>query len=130
MGITFLFYGSLVLFLRFGGNFSTNPLWPFIRVGCKWTLFSWMIYGGVVIGKRLSSTIIHELKSKIKNLETELFNSKEEQNLLKAELVKIQEKHVKEIQEQRSNEAALRTKLQRFERTPLEANRLALKDFL
>jgi hypothetical protein len=82
MMVTALFYGSLILFLKLKGNFSTNPLWPFIRMGCKWSLFAWIFYGGIAYGKKLSLGLIEATRTKFNNLESDLKEQGEIMNFL------------------------------------------------
>lgn len=82
------------------------------------------------MGRKLSSPIIIGLKTVIKNFEDELLETKQAHSTFKAELLELQAKHANELNDQQLVEAGLRAKLQKLERTPAEANRQVLRDFL
>jgi hypothetical protein len=130
MIVTAFFYSSLVLFVRLNGNFSKNPLWPFIRFGCKWSLFAWIFYAGLIYGKKLSSKLIVSLQLKFENLELDLKKSRNKNDLLRDEIKEVQKNLDQEIERTRTIESTLHEKLKKYERTASEANRDALKNFV
>jgi hypothetical protein len=130
MIVTAIFYGSLVLFLRLNGNFSTNSLWPFIKFGCKWSLFAWIFYVGVIYGKKLSSELIEKSKMELKNLKDDLQNFKVQIDSLETEKIELQKNLNQQIERTTIIEAAFHEKIKKYKRTAAEANRDALKNFV
>ena len=123
-------YGGLVLFLKLKGNFAINPIWPFIRFGCKWSLFGWMFYGGVAYGKHLIKKGNEPIREKIKSLEDELHQSTAQNKNLEQKLKSETARLKNELQKQRQIESNLIEKVKRYERSGEDANRIALKNFL
>lgn len=123
-------YGCLVLFLKLKGNFSTNWTWPLIRTGCKWSLFSWMVYGGFVYGKLLANKAIRPLEENLKNVEEKLRKAKLESEALQNHLKETKAALLKEQQESRRLENHLLETVKKYERTAEDVTRLALKNFL
>lgn len=128
--VTTVFYGALVLFLRLKGNFSTSLLWPFIRIGCKWSLFAWFFYGGVYYGRKLSLRLIESLNSNLKSQGVEMKNAQAQNGLLQMEIEKLKRELNKQIERTETVENYFTAKLERLERTAEEANSEALKNFV
>ncbi len=130
MIVTVFFYGSLVLFLKLKGNFPTNPLWPFIRLGCKWSLFSWMFYGGVIYGKKLVNKPIKPLEENLQFAQTSLKKTQMEREVLQEYLQKSEQSRQREKKEFEQIEKNLLEKVKQYERTAEDVTGRALKNFL
>lgn len=118
--------GGLVLSQRFGWI----AFYPLIRFMCKWSLFLWIFYGGVIVGKRKQNKEHGPMKENFKRLQDSLTESQEQIAQLKDELEKKRQFIEQEQKNFRKVETKLQDKIKTYERTGEEVNRLALKNFL
>ncbi len=115
-------------------NAPANLFWPFVRFACKACLFSWMVYGGRLFERENNRKKIvnHE---ELMNEKDFIINDLEAQIKKSASAHEVEENRLKtvhkhELNELRKFEDTLREKLKRYERTPAQANKDALRSFL